>query len=260
MVAKHVDDLKLHNIKITCKVPDDRHVCVFDDINGVEIDGLEADCRKGRKPIAVINHHFRRHTNAENVPGQSYFTTKVEGLTIKKGIQVRPDTGGLCSDGLVEQIEINAPAPGTPRDSLYPYPTVPCSDTGYHFAVATDDYPLPLTVYRPFICPVAPITVKAAEHCLFQPVVRTPATDIPVPAEKEGILNEQEEKHYYSVKGIHESLSLSCENLPQGACFDVESGEFTWTPSLEQSGFHRIVFQVDDGLIPEKTTVRINVL
>lgn len=260
LFAKHVDDLKLHNIKITCKVPDGRHVCVFDDINGVEIDGLEADCMQDRKPIAVINHHFRRHTNAENVPEQPYFTTTVEGLTIKKEIQVRPDTGHGCGDGFVEQIEIKAPAPGTPRDSLYTYPTVPCSDTGFCFAVATDDYPLPLTVHRPFICPVAPITIKAEETCGFQLVVRNPVTDIPTPAEKEGILNEHAEEHYYSVKGSKVTLSLSCENLPQGACFDTESGEFSWTPSSEQRGEYAIAFRVDDGLIPEKTTVRINVL
>ncbi len=65
----------------------------------------------------------------------------------------------------IKKVEINAPAPGTPQDSLYRHPTVPCQQTGYRFAVDTDNYPLPLTVYRPFIQPIAPVHVVCGESC-----------------------------------------------------------------------------------------------
>lgn len=246
--AKHVDGLTLRDIKITCKVPDERHVCVFDDINGVLLDGLEADCVKGRAPVAVITDHYRRHTNAENVPEQPYFTTGVEGLEIK----------GQMDDTVLE-VEINAPAPGTPRDSLYSCPTVPCQETGYTFPVATDDYPLPLTVHRPYIRPIAPIRLTVGESCSFTLSVRNPATDISEEADNGMIYNEQSARLNHSVKGASVTLTLSCENLPGNASFDTESGAFTWTPSEDQRGEQKIVFVVDDGVIPEKMTVQITV-
>lgn len=259
--AKHVDGLTLKDIKISCKVPDERHVCVFDDINGVTLDGLEADCAEGREPIAVITDRFRRHTNAENVPEQPYFTTGVEGLEFVQPVTLHTPSGRTktTDTGIVREVEINAPAPGTPRDSLYSHPTVPCKDTGYTFPVATDDYPLPLTVHRPFIRPMAPVRLPVGENCRFTLAVRNPATDISDEADNGILYNEQAARLNYSVKGASVVLTLSCENLPRGACFNAESGEFFWTPSADQIGEYAVTFAVDDGVIPEKMTVSITV-
>lgn len=264
LFAKHVDGLTLKNISISCKIPDGRHVCVFDDMNGVRVDGLTADCSAGVAPIAVIIDHYRRHTNAENVPEQPYFTTTVTGLELVTQPVLRtPDTGASQDDSSgteaqIAQIHIHAPAPGTPPDSLYAYPTVPCRETGYSFAADTDDYPLPLTVHRPFIRPIAPVSVTVGETFYLKLSVRNPATDISDEADSGMIYNEQQRLNH-SVGGAAVTLTLSCENTPEGAAFDAAEKTFSWMPSPAQCGEYGIVFVVDDGVIPEKTTVRITV-
>jgi len=287
LFAKHVDGLTLRNIRFSCKVPDGRHVCVFDDAEDIRIDGMEADCTEDLPPLAVVTSHYRRHTNAENVPEQPYFTTKVSGLSISEPLILHRNgrtfdipagrepltqadartqtniTGNAHiktppqQSAWIREIEINAPAPGTPGDSLYPHPTVPCADTGYRFPMDTDDYPLPLTVYRPFIRPIAPLRVTAGETCTFTISVRNPASDISPEADSGMIYNEKAARLNYAVKGMNVPLILSCENPPEGAVFDASKGTFTWTPALQQIGTYQIIFTVDDGVIPEKTGVKI---
>lgn len=265
LFAKHVDGLTLKNVHFSCKVPDGRHVCVFDDVNGVSVDGLEACCQEGLAPIAVVTDHFRRHTNAENVPEQPYFTTKVTGLSFLSPIllHVNNDNCIISEEdsrtAWIQEVEIHAPAPGTPSDSLYPYPTVPCLESGYRFRVDTDDYPLPLTVHRPFIHPIAPVRLSPGEAYSVVLTVRNPASDISEEADNGIIYNEQVARLNYGVKGMDVPLTLSCENLPKGAAFDPDSRRFSWTPAEGQQGEYRIVFAVNDGVMPEKMTLKIKV-
>ncbi|NTV47331.1 MAG: DUF5011 domain-containing protein, partial [Chlorobiales bacterium] len=42
------------------------------------------------------------------------------------------------------------------------------------------------------------------------------------------------------------NLGFTAENLPQGASLDSKSGNFTWTPSAEQTGTEKITFKVTD--------------
>ncbi len=320
LFARHVDGLTLKNVHFSCKVPDGRHVCVFDDVNGVSVDGLEAWCKEGLAPVAVVTDHYRRHTNAENVPEQPYFTTKVTGLSILKpfllhtgndtrvanylsnsdaevshstvaSLSGSPMTEAAssarahCGDfrasefyndsehpaketgapeevsrtAWIQEVEIHAPAPGTPPDSLYPYPTVPCAESGYGFQVDTDDYPLPLTVHRPFIHPIAPVQLSPGQAYCVVLTVRNPASDISEEADNGIIYNEQTTRLNYGVKGMDVPLTLSCENLPQGAAFDSYSRRFSWTPADGQQGEYGIVFVVNDGVLPEKMTLKINV-
>ena len=133
-----------------------------------------------------------------------------------------------------------------------------CRETGYSFAVDTDAYPLPLTVHRPFIRPVAPVSVAAGETLELRLSVRNPATDISDRADDGMIYNEQQRLNH-SVKGAAVTLTLSCEGLPEGASFDPSEKLFLWTPSLSQCGEYNLIFAADDGVIPEKTTVRITV-
>lgn len=263
LFVKHVDGLSLRNIRFTCKVPDGRHVCVFDDARDICVDGMEAYCARDMAPIAVVTDHFRRHTNAENVPEQPYFTTTVTGLDIRKPLVLSDAEGKYESraerTGQVREVEVNAPAPGTPRDSLYSLPTVPCQESGYRFAVDTDDYPLPLTVHRPFIQPIAPVKALAGEPCLLTLTVRSPASDISDTASVSTFDNGLFVAANHSVKGMSLSLRIFCENLPEGASFDETSLLFSWTPHQAQAGEHLIAFVVDDGLMPERMWVKITV-
>lgn len=241
LFAKHVDGLALRNINVSCKVPDGRHVCVLDDVKNVLIDNLEAYCAPSLEPVAVITDHFRRHTNAENVPEQPYFTTTVEGLEMTQPLAVA-------------HVEINAPAPGTPGDSLYPYPTVPCRDTGYIFRVDTDEYPLPLTVHRPYIQPVGVQRLQAEEPYTLDLKICCPASDVSdVPYD--GIIHGEQSALHHSVKGIKTDLKLSAQGMPEGAFLDAGKRQFCWQPDASQIGAHEVVFLVDDGVIPERMTV-----
>jgi len=55
-------------------------------------------------------------------------------------------------------------------------------------------------------------------------------------------------------------LVFSCDGLPQGAQFDPLSGLFTWTPSDEQAGSHRVTFTVSDGELTDSETVAFVVI
>ncbi|MFC1588601.1 Ig domain-containing protein, partial [Planctomycetota bacterium] len=55
-----------------------------------------------------------------------------------------------------------------------------------------------------------------------------------------------------------DSLLYFADNLPLGASFDGVTGEFTWTPTRQQSGFYRnIHLAVSDGFRIHKDTVDI---
>lgn len=281
LFAKHVDGLTLKNVRFSWKVPDERHVCVFDDADGVSINGLEACCKEGLAPVVTVTDHYRRHTNAENVPEQPYFTTKVTGLSIsepfiihaendfhvisqltdlgQRDSTVTPSSENLQTTAWIQEVEIHAPAPGTPPDSLYPYPTVPCMESGYRFMVDTDDYPLPLTVYRPFIHPIAPVQLAPGQAYSVILTVRNPASDISEEADDGIIYNEQVARLNYGVKGMDVPLTLGCKNLPDGAVFEPDSRRFSWTPRVGQQGKYEIVFVVNDGVLPEEMTLKITV-
>ncbi len=264
LFARHVDHLTLKNVSFSCKIPDGRHVCVFDDAADILIDGLEAFCREDTVPIVSVTHRFRRHTNAENVPEQPYFTTKVTGLDLARPIALcrnagsslaAPSPAGAQAAPQTAEIEVCAPAPGTPQDSLYSYPTVPCADSGYTFPTATDDYPLPLTVHRPFLQPTAPVTLKAGVPFSLSFTLRCPASEISQTRDNGQIYREAFPVNY-GVKGACVPLALSCEALPQGAALNEAECLFTWTPLPQQAGEHTLVFTVDDGVIPERFPIR----
>lgn len=242
LFVKHVDGLTLRNIRISCKVPDERHVCVLDDVDGVLIDGLDTDHVPVREPVAVITDHFRRHTNAENVPEQPYFTTTVKNLEIRRSLPVI-------------HVDINAPAPGTPGDSFYSHPTVPCSETGYSFKIDTDKYPLPLTVHRPYIRPVGVQKLCVGKSYTLDLVICRPASDVSdVPYN--GIIHGEQSALHHSVKGVKTDLKLSADGLPKGSVLDTEKKQFHWQPDASQFGEHEVIFMVDDGVIPEKMAVK----
>jgi hypothetical protein len=97
-----------------------------------------------------------------------------------------------------------------------------------------DKYPLPLTVYRPTIDPIAAKNVSAGSVLRFKVVASTPA------------------------KGAH--LVYSTAKLPAGATFDPTTQEFAWTPTQRQIGTHTITFTVNDGVLPVDEAVAITVL
>jgi hypothetical protein len=118
---------------------------------------------------------------------------------------------------------------------------------------------LPLTVHRPFIKPISPITVKTGETANFTLIVRNPASDISDIKDDGVVYNDFLFKNY-CVGGMQVDLSVSVNNIPEGASFDSDSLTFNWKPSVEQKGDYDIEFIIDDGVLAEKALIKISVV
>ena len=112
---------------------DERHIAVLDDAENVCFDSVNANVQNG---VALVTNHFRRPTNLEYIVDEPYFTTSVEEFSLENS-----------SVGEIHLVEVNAPAPGTPQDTLYGYPTTATPENGYSYKKEAKDYPLPETVY-----------------------------------------------------------------------------------------------------------------
>lgn len=169
--ARHVKDLNLRGIRLYTGREEERHVMVLDDVENVTIAGLAGKCgletqmQTAWGGIVTVTNHFRRKTNLEYVPNEPYFTTGVRGLEIAAACgeaetetiaqracrtAVREDLPAgirLLTEADVTRITVNAPAPGTPPDELYPYPTAAIPENGYEYKVKTSDYPYPVCVF-----------------------------------------------------------------------------------------------------------------
>lgn len=88
--------------------------------------------------------------------------------------------------------------------------------------------------------------------------VRNPASDISQTKDNGIIYNEQTTLNY-GVKGMMVPITLSCQNLPNGASFNPHTYEFSWTPSYEQIGEYTLSFIIDDNIIPETSYIKIKV-
>ena len=78
----------------------------------------------------------------------------------------------------VQEVTVDRPAPGTPPDTLYTLPTAPSAAIRIPFTVANADYPLPLTVFRPFFDSIANQTVKEAHPLQFTVNAKSPAAGV----------------------------------------------------------------------------------
>lgn len=255
LYARHVENLYLKDIKLNYIVEDTRYPIVLDDIVNGSLTGIHATHAQKVEEVVCVNNAFKRPAGLEYVTNYPYHRTVVENVEIDKNLSIKP-------------IEINAPAPGTPKDSLYPYDTVATAESGYTFACATKDYPLPQTVFRPFFYPIAPQSVKVGETLSFEVIARQPAFEASSRETDGKIYNESVEVKDYTVQGVSHPMRLEAKNLPSGANFDTSAfvpGKacvFTWTPQYEDicEEPYIVTFIAQDGIIPVEMQVKINVI
>ncbi len=136
LYVRHCENINVQDAHFTTIEPDGRHIIVLDDVNGACLNQISAKSEQNTHCIATVTNNYRRHTNRELVADEPYFTTKVQGLKMT-------DCFAGYDNQLLEVV-VDAPAPGTPEDSLYNMPTVACQITGYNLDVAR---PLPKTVF-----------------------------------------------------------------------------------------------------------------
>ena len=124
-------------------------------------------------------------------------------------------------------------------------------ENGYNFKVATEDYDLPFTVYRPFFVPVKPIEVNVGDEVRFEVKVRYPAFETSKKQAGNLIYNEMIKRRDFTVdsKDVPQ-IKISPVEMPINAGFDSESNVFTWRTYVE--GEFEIVFSATDGILPIK--------
>ncbi len=219
--ARHVRGLKLNNITLKYRVPDERPAVVLDDVTDARLSNLTVRTVPGVPAIVEVMNTKKREADLEYVKDTPYKTTAVTRVVVAPPLSIA-------------KVTVDKPSPGTPPDSLYSYPTAPSAEHPYAYAVPDDKYPLPLTVYRPTFDYIGPKTVAAGSPLQFTVVASTPVADA--------------------------KLSYTASNLPAGASFDAATRTFSWTPSKSAIGRHAVTFTVDDGVLPESTSVKITVL
>ena len=179
--ARHVLGLELDNISFTYKLPDDRPLIVLDDASDILIGKIEytnGSCCENYSmldeygstantafQIVAVTDNYRRDTGCEYVPEYPYHTTTVRRLTNNSALSA-------C------MVTVNAPAPGTPKDSLYSYPTAAIPENGYVQDIDIEKYPLPRTVYRPFIEALEENTFRANEEQNLYLKIHDPASEV----------------------------------------------------------------------------------
>ena len=233
--ARHCENITFENVELEYIVEDERHAVVLDDCQGVTFSSLTAETADGVKKVALVNNNYKRSTGFEYVTDYPYTATTTSGIT------------GIAEEDILVHT-VNAPEPGTPSDSLYSYPTVADTSSGYSYGENEwvyngKTYDLPVTVHRPFFEPVEDVTVNAGEDVSVTVAARNPA------AERDGERN---------LELSDATLVYSASGLPEGAVFDSSTHTLTWKNAVK--GEYEVTFTVDDGVIPVSKSVKISVL
>jgi hypothetical protein len=228
--ARHVTGLTVSNVSLSFLAVDTRPAVVLDDVSNSVFEDFTAEVASGVPVFVEVTNTKKRPAELEYVPYQPYSTDTVANVTLPPGLAV-------------QLVTVNRPAPGTPPDNLYPYPTVPSVAYPYSYSVANSvanaSYPLPVTVHRPFFGTAAPSRFYSAtvgQQLQFTVQAYSPASGSETAAAQTG-------------------LTYSTGVLPSGASFD--SQVFSWTPT--QAGVYQVQFIVSDGVIPESKKVTIRV-
>jgi hypothetical protein len=220
LYARHVKGLQLNNVSVKFDVPDERPAVVLDDVADARFSNLSVMTAPRVPAIVEVTNTKKREAELDYVKETPYKTTTVTGLVVSPKLTI-------------EHVTVNRPSPGTPPDSLYSYPTAPSTDHPFAFSIPDDKYPLPLTVYRPTFDYIGDKTIAAGSPLQFAVVAITPVADA--------------------------KLNYSAAHLPAGAAFDPATRTFSWTPAKSDAGDHAITFIVDDGVLPESTTIKVTV-
>lgn len=260
LYARHVKNLNLKDVEMRTKVTDERHAVVLEDAENIRLDEiklnnslkalpeniLKIEKQQIAEELAVVTNHFARPTNQEYVLHVPYETTEVKDLQAPK-------------EWKVKKVTLTAPTPGTPQDEYYQYPTIPIPENGYAYKVSTEEYPLPLTVYRPFAA-LDRQQIHVGEAVQLQLIVHHPAGETTKESGSAFIYNEAVENLPFAVSGVALPIKVNVDRLPEGVSYQEERQMLLWTPTREQVGIHTLFITLDDGIIQEKCQLPVEVI
>lgn len=239
LYARHCEEMKLENISLNTEIPDTRDGIVLDDVTGIEMSQITMVGK-----MALVTNLYKRPTHFEYCKEYPYQKTTVSGLVIdEEGRQ------------MLKEVVVEAPAPGTPKDSLYPYPTAATRENGFTFEIETKDYPIPETVYRPFIKKYKPLMLSPGETRELTIVYRAPACEVLSDEELETLFEENRYQNNPVVHGKQKKIVLTLEKAPLGVKLD---GDRLWVKQNQNMGeTEEIVLSIDDGIRKEYQTIQI---
>jgi polygalacturonase len=139
LYARHVSGLSVEATQLGFAQEDERPAVVLDDVTDASFTAFKAAVRRGTPTFVTVRNTRKRPTDLEYLAETPYRTTAVSGLSVPTGASV-------------VNVTVSRPAPGTPPDSLYTYPSVPDELHPYAYAVSTDSYACPDTVFPGLAC------------------------------------------------------------------------------------------------------------
>ncbi|BDR52589.1 hypothetical protein KIM372_04960 [Bombiscardovia nodaiensis] len=217
LYARHMEHFIIEGLNVSVETDDERPAVVLDDCQH----GLcsVAHSMVGQR-VVLVSHEFKRHTSEEFVPHEPYFATAVRDVDLPHELDCHTVT-------------LQSPAPGTPRDEYYPYPTLADASSGYRYSdsrqVPSD---LPDTVYLPYFLPVSACSVSVGDEVRCKVYARNPAC--------------QDDRGRAQVRPV---------DLPVGVSFDGE--ELRWIP--EHEGIYSLAFVTVTGRKEASITIHITV-
>ncbi len=252
LYVRHMTGLTCNNVKMSTVVPDERHGVVLTNVSDITMKDVKAETKAGVAKLVKVCNPYTRATNHECLLNEPYYETKVSNLWF---INEGEDAIGMED---VEEVTLVSPAPGTPRDDLYPYPTLAIPENGYSFKVATEDYSLPVTVFRPFLQVDKYMKVRKGEVLSQTLVLRDPVAQV-TKKENDGMIYNEARVRDYAVSGYARKCKVTLESGQKGLSFDSETLQLTWDTDKEEVGMYTLLFSIEDECMRDTQEVQIEI-
>lgn len=252
LYIRHAENISLKNIQLDTIVKDERDTVVLDDVENIKCQNLTTN---QEKRIICVENYYKRPTNKEFILNEEYLTTSVNSLEMDGNKYDHISQKDVCKDFAV--VTVNSPEPGTPADCNYPFKSIACLETGYHYEVSTNDYPLPLTVFRPFFSMPKTLKLKKGEAKSFPVILRDPASETTQDKPSSYIYNEQKKGNIYTVSGKKRQILVSIKEQEPGIFYDRLSKELVINTNQMQKNNICITLIADDHVIPEEYVISL---
>lgn len=252
LYARHVEGLTCKNVMMHTVTPDERHAVVLTNASDIHMEDVQAEVKAGVAKLVTVCNPYTRATNHECLLNEPYFETKVTNLWF---VNDKETSMGMED---VQEITLTAPAPGTPRDELYTYPTVPIPENGYSFKVATEDYSLPVTVFRPFLQVDKCMKVQKGQVLTKTLVLRDPIAQATA-KENDGMIYNESRVRDYVVPGYLRECEVSLENEQEGVQFDKETLQLRFDTGKAENGIYTLRFIIEDECMKDVQEVQIEI-
>lgn len=252
LYIRHAKAISLKNISLNTCIHDDRDTIVLDDVENVFCQNISSN---QEKRLICVENHYKRPTNKEFIKNEKYMTTMVKNLKLEGADD---DQSSLCikKENVFVKM-VNAPEPGTPKDKCYPYGSIACPKTGFNYEVSTDEYSLPITVFRPFFSMPHVLKMKKGEIKTFSVLLRDPAAETTQKTPSSYIYNEQMKETFHALSGIKRPITISAEVNEEGICYDTDAKELLVDTTKTKNKEYVITLIADDNIIPEKHVIRL---